>query len=169
MSDVQVILYGYVGNEVDFKQTQRGEVATFRVGTTPRIRDGRGGFRDGETVWTTVTAWRTLAQNVSSSVSVGDPVVVIGKTRMKRWTNDKGEPRERQHVEATTVCHDLAKGTSVFRKTPRAAPPPDDEAVNEIIEQVEQGPISVNPSTGEALYPEPPKEAAPGDDAHRAA
>lgn len=155
MSDVQVMLYGFVGQEVTFTETGKGAVASFRVGTTPRIRDFKnGGYRNGETVWTQVAAWRGLATNVAASLNVGDPVVVIGKMRTKRWTTQQGESRERNHVEAQTVAHDLARGTTVFRKNPRLVTRDDDDPVDELLTQAEQMPVSVDPSTGEVRAPD---------------
>jgi single-strand DNA-binding protein len=153
MSDVTVTLHGYVGAEVEFKSTGRGDLASFRVGTTPRFRDGNG-YRNGETTWTQVAAWRTLAANVAASIKVGDPVVVIGRVRTSRWTTPEGEQRERSVVDAHTVAHDLARGTSVFRKAPRSAPREDDDAaVHEVLEAAEQGPVSIDPVTGEPRDP----------------
>ena len=117
MSEVQVTLHGYVGQDVTLKQLGRFDVATLRVGTTPRWRDGQGQYHNGETVWTSVTCWRGLALNVKESVHIGDAVVVIGKMRTERWTTAEGEKRERQCVEATTVAHDLAKGPASSART----------------------------------------------------
>jgi single-strand DNA-binding protein len=153
MSDVQVMLYGYVGQDVSLKQAGSVDVASFRVGTTPRIRDGQGGYRNGETVWTSVTCWRHLARNVKESVHVGDPVVVLGRARTERWVTPDGEQRERQFVEATTVCHDLAKGTSVFRKSPRNPRVQDGHsALGAVLDEAEQTPVGIDPVTGEPLY-----------------
>ncbi|MDQ4008226.1 MAG: single-stranded DNA-binding protein [Actinomycetota bacterium] len=154
MSEVQVTLHGYVGQDVLLKQMGRFDMATFRVGTTPRWRDPQGQYRHSETVWTSVTCWRGLAQNVKESVHVGDPVVVIGKVRTERWTTPDGQPRERQVVEATTVAHDLARGTSVFRKTTRPEPGHDERtAVGAVLDEAEQSPVGIDPATGEPLYP----------------
>lgn len=164
MSDVTVTLHGYVGAEVEFKQTGRGDLASFRVGTTPRIRDGNG-FRNGETTWTQVAAWRTLASNVAASIKVGDPVVVIGRVRTSRWTTPEGEPRERSVVDAHTVAHDLARGTSVFRKAPKATPREDDDAaVREVLERAEQVPVNIDPVTGELREPADLAEPLDADD-----
>jgi single-strand DNA-binding protein len=155
MSEVQVTLHGYVGGDVTLKQMGRFDVATFRVGTTPRWRDPQGQYRHGETVWTSVTCWRNLALNVKESVHVGDAVVVVGKVRTDRWTTPDGESRERQFVEATTVAHDLAKGTSIFRKAPRREQPQDDgrDPVGPILDEAEHRPVGIDPVTGEPLYP----------------
>ena len=154
MSEVQVTLYGYVGQDVSLKQVGRFDVATFRVGTPPRWRDSEGTYRNGETVWTSVTCWRGLAQNVKDSVHVGDPVVVVGRARTERWTTAEGEKRERHFVEATTVAHDLAKGTSVFRKNTRREQPADDRvALGAVLDETERAPVGIDPATGEPLYP----------------
>jgi single-strand DNA-binding protein len=154
MSEVQVTLHGYVGGDVTLKAMGRFDMATFRVGTTPRWRDPQGQYRNGETTWTSVTCWRTLAVNVKDSVHVGDAVVVVGKQRTEKWTSPEGEPRERLFVEATTVAHDLAKGTSIFRKNPRREQAPEErESLGSVLEETEQAPVSIDPSTGEPLYP----------------
>lgn len=165
MSDVTVTLFGYVGQDVSLKPAGRTEVASFRVGTTPRFRDREGVFRNGETVWTSVTCWRNLAQNVKESVHVGDPVVVIGKARTERWTTPDGEKRERTFVEATAVCHDLAKGTSIFRKTPRPERGVDgghSAALGAALDEAEQRPVDIDPATGEPLHPVGSSEHPPG-------
>jgi single-strand DNA-binding protein len=149
-----VTLHGYVGQDVSLKQVGRFDVATFRVGTTPRWRDSQGTYRNGETVWTSVTCWRALAQNVKESVHVGDPVVVVGKVRTERWTSPEGEKKERHFVEATTVAHDLAKGTSVFRKNARRDQPADERvALGAALDETERAPVGIDPVTGEPLYP----------------
>jgi single-strand DNA-binding protein len=164
MSDVTVTLFGYVGQDVSLRQAGRADVATFRVGTTPRYRDREGVFRDGETVWTSVTCWRTLAVNVKESVHVGDPVVVVGRMRSERWTTPEGEKRERQFLEATTVAHDLARGTSAFRKNPRRETSADERGavLGAALEEAEQAPVGIDPATGEPLHTAEPAPDAGG-------
>jgi single-strand DNA-binding protein len=129
VSDVQTTIIGYVGGDVTFREGGAGgpDRATFRVASTPRFYDKiNGGWRDGETVWSTVSCWRALAGNVKTSVHSGDPVVVIGRRRVNVWQNADGVKQEREFVDAQVVCHDLSRGTSVFRKTPRMAERADD-------------------------------------------
>jgi single-strand DNA-binding protein len=166
MSEVQVTLHGYVGQDVTLKQLGRFDVATFRVGTTPRWRDGQGQYHNGETVWTSVTCWRGLALNVKESVHIGDAVVVIGKMRTERWTTAEGEKRERQCVEATTVAHDLAKGTSIFRKAARRESAPEDrDGLGRVLDEAEHRPVGIDPVTGEPLYRVNPAAGPAAEDA----
>jgi single-strand DNA-binding protein len=140
MSDVTVTLFGYVGSDVEFHGEGNGtDRAIFRVGSTPRFFDrSQGSWRDLETVWVTVKTWRALAHNVASSIHKGDPVVVVGKLRAQVWVDKEGQQQRRDVLEATTVCHDLARGTSAFRRSERpadrATETPDDE---ELIRKVE--------------------------------
>ena len=122
--DAQVIISGYAGTNVDFRASagNGNDRATFRLATTPRFLDRQQGeWRDHETVWMTVKAWRTLAHNVSASIRRGEPVVVIGKLRAERWNGDDGHERRRDVLEATMVAHDLSRGTSAFRRNERPA------------------------------------------------
>ena len=115
MSDVQTTIIGYVGGDVTFREGGAGgpDRATFRVASTPRFYDkNNGGWRDGETVWSTVSCWRALAGNVKTSVHSGDPVVVIGRRRVNVWESGEGVKQEREFVDAQVVRHDLCRGTS---------------------------------------------------------
>jgi single-strand DNA-binding protein len=141
MSDVTVTVFGYVGTDVEFQGGNgKPERAMFRIGSTPRYFDRVAGkWRDSDTVWMNVKAWRDLARNVASSVHKGEPVVVVGKLRASVWTDDSGAEHRRDVIEATTVAHDLARGTSAFRRAERVVeredPAVDDE---EMIRKLER-------------------------------
>ena len=132
MGDVQVTVVGYVGTDIDYREGNgTGARAMFRVGSTPRFYDrNQGAWRDQETVWLTVQAWRTLAQNVMSSVRKGEPVIVVGKLRAHAWKDDEGEIRRRHVLEATSVGHDLTRGTSAYLRTSTAKVERSDEPVD---------------------------------------
>jgi single-strand DNA-binding protein len=122
MGDVQLTVSGWVGSDPEFHNGQAagGDRVTFRLGSTPRFFDrAQGGYRERETVWLGVKAWRDLAHNVAASVHVGDPVVVVGRLRTQVYTVE-GEERRYQELEASSVGHDLTKGTSMFRRTHRS-------------------------------------------------
>jgi len=129
-----VHITGYAGTEVEVRG--QGTVSSFRLACTPRIRVKGGEYGDGNTTWIEVSCFRGLAEHVRASIRKGDPVVVIGRLRTSIWEKN-GQVYDRLGIEADTVGHDLSKGTSVFRRKPRASvpgtgeadePPPDEVA-----------------------------------------
>ena len=117
--DAQIWMTGNVGSEVEFRQVRDDlAFASFRLACTPRTRKA-GDWVDGETTWIAVSCSRATAEHVRSSIGKGDPVIVVGRLRTTRWTDNQGVEQERMIIEATSIGHDLSRGTSVFRKAPR--------------------------------------------------
>lgn len=118
MHDSTVTLQGWVGGDVDLRDAGDSQVASFRVGSTPRyLRNGE--WVDGPTSWYTVNCWRGLARNVASSVRRGDAVAVHGRLRSDTWTREDSSTSTTMVVDATFVGHDLTRGTSTFAKPSR--------------------------------------------------
>lgn len=135
MNDVPVSIVGNVVSEPRFVVTESSvPLASFRVVSRPRRYDRqRGTWVDGEPNHFTVNCWRTLAENVASSIGRGDPVVVTGRLRVRAVRRDaSGELTRGMSVEvdATSVGHDLRWGTTAYRRLRRepaeaqALPPP---------------------------------------------
>lgn len=140
MFDATVTFAGYVGTEVEFHDGNGAPaLAVFRLGFTPRWYDrGEGKWRDHETVWFTVKAWRSLAHNVKASVRRGEPVIVHGKLRARKWQDEQtGEDNYRMAIEADIVGHDLTRGTTAFLRTERPAATRTDDAGEELTRKVE--------------------------------
>ncbi|CAN5842150.1 hypothetical protein BH20ACT6_BH20ACT6_02960 [soil metagenome] len=116
MNDVYTTMVGFVGTDVDYYEGSGSHArATFRLASTSRYFDAsQGGWRDRETVWLTVKAWRWLALNVSSSVRKGEPVIVFGRLTTHVWRDEHNEERSRLELEAIAIGHDLTRGTSAF-------------------------------------------------------
>jgi single-strand DNA-binding protein len=93
--------------------------ATFRVACTERRFDpGLRAFIDGEVTYFTVIAWDRLAQHCATSLSLGDPVIVTGRLRVRHWQHE-GRLGATVEVRATAVGHDLARGTTAFTRARR--------------------------------------------------
>jgi len=121
-NDNTMTFHGRVGTKVELRE---GAVpwVLFRVASTPSYFDqATRTWRDLETIWVSVKAWRTLAQNVADSLEVGDPIVVIGKMRTEKWTTQDGEPRESTVLEANLIGHDLTWGVTKLQRVDRQAP-----------------------------------------------
>jgi single-strand DNA-binding protein len=105
-------------------------VANLRVAVTPRRR-GRGPdeWNDGETLWFSVSAWRSVAQNCVASLNQGDRVVVTGKLTLRTWKDAEGRERPSLEVDADDVALDLARSAALsLRRAPaqRQSEPADD-------------------------------------------
>ncbi|MBC2878464.1 MULTISPECIES: single-stranded DNA-binding protein [Streptomyces] len=125
MNETLVTVVGNVVTQPDFREAANGAaLARFRLAATVRRWDrGREEWADAYTSFYSVWAWRTLASNVVASVTIGEPVVVQGKLRIntqerdgKRWTS--------ADIDAVAIGHDLARGTSAFRRVSPARPLP---------------------------------------------
>jgi single-strand DNA-binding protein len=123
-----------VGNLVDdprLRSTDAGvDVASFRVASTSRRYDRESRrWVDSASLFLSVSCWRTLAGNAVASLRKGDPVVVTGRLSTRTWEKD-GQVRSSCELEAVAVGPDLARGTAVFRRSPRAVTPgsPGDDA-----------------------------------------
>jgi single-strand DNA-binding protein len=128
MNDVLITFAGNVVSDPQERTLETGAVVTnFRLAINPRKYE-RSSARwvDGETMFVNVSCWRQLATNVSSSVNKGDPVIVLGRLRIRRW--DSGERQGTTvEVEATNVGHDLSRGSASFTRSRRNSEPATEE------------------------------------------
>jgi single-strand DNA-binding protein len=107
VSDTHVTITGNLTADPELKFTPNGAaVANFRIAVTTRVRDGNT-WRDGETSFFRVNAWRQLAQHVTDSLSKGDRAVVIGRLRSRSWETPEGEQRSVIEVEADEIAPSL--------------------------------------------------------------
>jgi single-strand DNA-binding protein len=113
MNDTQITVQGFVGGIVSLKQAGEADVATFRLGCTPRYFNRRTGqWVDAPTQWYTVKAWRGMARNVAGSLIKGDAVTVVGRLNVVAWTAQDGSERTSLEIEAISVGHDLRHGVT---------------------------------------------------------
>jgi single-strand DNA-binding protein len=137
--DAYVQLTGNVGGTVEFRNNTV-PVASFRLAHTPRVRRN-GEWADAPTTWITVTCFRALAENVKASLHKGHPVLVAGRLRTNVWTKD-GVTYERLTLEATTVGHDLTRGTATFFRAATESTVEDrEDSLREVIGRVESQPV----------------------------
>ncbi|WP_079063871.1 single-stranded DNA-binding protein [Streptomyces sp. NRRL F-4489] len=161
MNDTMVTLVGNVATAVEHRETPAGvPVARFRMATTSRRWDrARECWTDGETSFYTVRSWRALADNVAASVAVGEPVVVQGRLRLREGEQppEKGGGRWfAAEIDALAIGHDLARGTSAFRRVVRARKEGDATQLNAI------QPSAIQPNVTQPNAPQPPGPQADG-------
>jgi single-strand DNA-binding protein len=120
MPDTHVTIAGNLTADPELTFTANGAaVANFRVAVTARVRDGNT-WRDGDTSFYRITAWRDLATNLTDSLSKGDRVVVVGQLRQRSWETDQGEQRSVVEVTAEEVGPSLRWATAKPQRASRA-------------------------------------------------
>ncbi|MET7570781.1 single-stranded DNA-binding protein [Streptomyces sp. NPDC005492] len=128
MNETMVCVVGNVATQPMYRDLAAGPSARFRLAVTSRYWDReKSTWTDGHTNFFTVWANRQLATNVAASVSVGDPVVVQGRLKVRTEARE-GQPNwSSADIDAMAIGHDLARGTSAFRranKPENSASPP---------------------------------------------
>ncbi|BDH68262.1 hypothetical protein MTP06_17110 [Streptomyces sp. PLM4] len=111
-----VTVVGNVATAPVYRESAHGSMARFRMAATPRRWDReRQTWTDGPTSFFTIWTTRQLASNVTASVTVGEPVIVQGRLRV-RETERGGQQWTTAEIDAASVGHDLTRGTAAFRR-----------------------------------------------------
>jgi single-strand DNA-binding protein len=112
MPETFVSLVGNLTDDPEVRFTPQGTtVASFRLAVTPRVKDGEG-WKDGDTSFFRVNAWRDLAEHVTDSLSKGDRALVVGRLKTRSWETPEGERRSVVEVEAEEVGPSLKWATA---------------------------------------------------------
>lgn len=89
-----VMLAGNVGRDVEVRQTQNGtRVANFTLATSEEWSDRQTGEIKKQTEWHRITAWSAFADIAEKYVRKGMGVVVIGKIKYRKYTDNEGKER----------------------------------------------------------------------------
>lgn len=146
MNETMICAVGNVATQPVYRELATGASVRFRLAATARYLDReKNEWTDGHTNFFTVWANRQLATNVSGSVNVGDPVVVHGRLKVRSEVREGQPAWTSADIDAVAIGHDLARGTSAFRRTQR----PEGAAA------------------GASTQPEPAWETPPGETADR--
>jgi single-strand DNA-binding protein len=121
INDTPMTLTGNVCDEPVMRITRSGHsVTNLRVASTPRRYDReKEKWVDGQTLFVSVACWRQLAEHVANSVHKGEPVIVTGRYVSQTYEVNE-QLRYTQVLEATSLGHDLSRGTAQFRKVTRS-------------------------------------------------
>lgn len=113
-----IAVAGLVATSPRHLVTQDGlPITSFRLASSHRRFDrSQNKWIDGETNWFTVTGFRQLAINASTSIAKGDRILVTGKLRVRDWDNGERAGTSVE-VEADGIGHDLSWGSAVFTRT----------------------------------------------------
>jgi single-strand DNA-binding protein len=122
VNETIVTIVGNVVAEPKYNVSRSGvPFCSFRLATNPRTFDRvANAWVDGPSSFYGVTAWRWAADNVHASMRPGDPVVVTGRQRVRRWEHD-GKSGTAIDIDVIALGHDVTRGTSQFTRVLRQA------------------------------------------------
>ncbi len=118
MPQLTITAVGTIGTEPNYVHTAEGaHITSFRLAVTERrFDDKERAWKDADTTWLTVTAFKQLALNVKESMHKGDRVLVTGRARLRDWQDDKGRTGSTLSVVADALGHDLLWGTTDYKR-----------------------------------------------------
>jgi single-strand DNA-binding protein len=101
----RVQLKGNLGRDAEILRLENGTpVAKFCIATSERYKDTTSGeWKDGDTEWHDVVAWRTLAETAEKSLKKGVTVFVEGKLTHRKYTDKNGIDRYLTEVVASSI------------------------------------------------------------------
>ncbi|MGK5533341.1 single-stranded DNA-binding protein [Streptomyces sp. URMC 129] len=110
-----------VGNLVDdpeLRFTPAGAaVAKFRIASTPRVFDKAANeWRDGESLFLTCSAWRSLGENVAESLTKGMRVIVQGRLKQRSYEDRDGVKRTVFELDADEIGPSLLRATATVTR-----------------------------------------------------
>jgi single-strand DNA-binding protein len=107
-SDNFTVQVGNLTDDPELRFTQNGTpVTNFRLAVNQRIRQDDGTWRDGETNFFRVNAWRDQAENIAESLAKGHRAVVLGRLRTRTWETPEGDKRSVTEIDADEVAPSL--------------------------------------------------------------
>jgi single-strand DNA-binding protein len=118
-ADTHVTVVGNLTADPELRFTPNGvAVANLRVAVTPRVREGDQ-WKDGDTSFFRINAWRDLAQNATDSLAKGTRVLVTGRLRNRSWQTEGGEQRTVTEIEADEIGPSLKWATAKVERASR--------------------------------------------------
>jgi single-strand DNA-binding protein len=132
MNDLIMTVNGWVATDPSQHVGPTGaRLTSFRLASTSRFFDrDKGEWTDGRTEWFTIKVFRGAAITVANSIKKGQPVTVHGRFRTNEWEGEGGT-RTDLVIDATSVGHDLTRGTAEFTRAFGDASLAGDDAVAE--------------------------------------
>ncbi|WP_329622948.1 single-stranded DNA-binding protein [Streptomyces sp. NBC_01255] len=117
--ETTITLAGNLVDDPELRFTPAGHgVAKFRVASTPRTFDKQSQeWKDGDPLFLTVSAWRSLGENCAESLQRGTRVIVTGVLKQRSYEDGQGVKRTVYEIEADDVAPSLKTATTVVTKS----------------------------------------------------
>lgn len=121
--DTPITVVGNLVADPELRFTPSGQpVATFRIASTPRIRDNATNeWKDGDSLFLSCNVWRQAAENVAESLQRGMRVIVTGRLKQRNYETKEGEKRTVYEVEVDDVGPSLKNASAKVNRASRAS------------------------------------------------
>ena len=122
MADNEITILGNLTREPELRFTAGGTATcSFGVAVNRRYQQN-GEWVDAPTQFFNVTVWGQYGENVASSLSKGDRVLVKGRLEFRKYQNKDGVEVTTHDIQADEVCPSLKWATATMTRTQRATP-----------------------------------------------
>lgn len=123
MGDTTITVVGNLVADPELRFTPSGQpVASFRVASTPRVRNNdTGEWSDGDSLFLGCTIWRQAAENVAESLQRGMRVIVTGRLKQRSYETKEGEKRTVYEVDVEDVGPSLRNASAKVNKADRGS------------------------------------------------
>jgi single-strand DNA-binding protein len=113
----QVALVGNITDDPELRYTQSGAaLAGFTVAVSHRSKHNDE-WQDVTDGFFRCTAWRSVAENASRTLTKGMRIFVAGKLVQRSWQDDAGNKRYSVEIQVTHVGPDLQFATAEVTKS----------------------------------------------------
>src|SRR5215470_11985025 len=119
--DTPITVVGNLVADPELRLSAAGQPwATFRVASTPRMRDAATGeWKDGDSLFLTCKVWRQAAENVAESLQRGMRVIVTGRLKQRNYETKEGEKRTVYEVEVDDIGPSLRNASAKVNRASR--------------------------------------------------
>ena len=119
----QVTIMGRLGRDPELRRTGSGTAVTSFSLAVDRDYTGKDGG-ERQTDWIDCVAWRNTAEFINSYFSKGRMAVVVGRLRVRDWTDAHGNKRKATEVIVDSIYFgDSKRETTGNNGAPQADPP----------------------------------------------
>jgi single-strand DNA-binding protein len=121
--DNQVVVVGNLTRDPELRYTPNGAaLVKLGIAVSRRVKDdATGQWKDADTSFFDVTAWRSLAENIAETLTQGMRVLVVGRLRTNTWETAEGDKRSKVEIEAEEVAPSLKWATAKVERQGRGA------------------------------------------------
>jgi single-strand DNA-binding protein len=119
--DTPITVVGNLVQDPELRFTASGQpVATFRIASTPRIRDNQTNeWKDGDSLFLTCNVWRQQAEHATESLQKGMRVIVTGRLKQRQYDTKEGEKRTVYEVEVDDCGPSLQRASAKVTRAER--------------------------------------------------